>query len=181
MTKCGLFNQIKKKDGFLNEKNIKIYNNSASSFSLNVLYKTFDCKLGVSGWWSNSKESFLMFSLINREIKLNSFQYSRYSTSWYPSSLEVLGWNGLNWQQIYINETISIDEGSSETFIFNSEQYFSSFMFKQLNNSKTAKYIEFYKFEIFGAIRNVFHKLNTCNCHKASTNYAFVLIFLCVS
>ena len=179
MKKCGLFNQIKKKEGFLNEKNIKIYNNSAPGYPLNKLYKTFDCELNTQAWWSNEEEPFLMFSFVDKEIRLNGFEYSRYYTSWYPTALEVLGWNGIEWEQIYIKDSISINEESSETFTFKNEKYFSSFMFKQIMNSETAKYIEFYKFEIFGTIRKIFHKLISCKCNKVNTKPIILFVLLC--
>ena len=182
MTSCGVFNQIKKKDGFLNKTNIKIYENPRSDFTIYPLYKTFDCDESKSTWASNTDEPYLMLNLINRELKISGFLYTRGVDTCYPTSLEVLGLNEFDWESVYINNEVSIASERTGTFSFNSNKYFSSFKFKQISNSCGLKYIEFYKIEVFGKLRNIFRKQKTCKRFQRESRVHFaIIIVLCYS
>lgn len=176
MFQCGVFHQIKKKDGFLNEKNIKIMNNTKKIFQFENIYKTFDCDEPKCTWASNEVEPCIVFNLVNRELKMNGFLYSRNTDTFYPTSLEILGWNEINWERIYINQEVYIESEATKTYSFNNDKYFSSFMFKQLVNSNRAKYIEAYKIEFFGTLKNVYHKLKTCKRHQRENNVLVAMI-----
>ena len=165
MSRCGIFNQIKKKSGALNNSTIKVLDNTHTNYQFDNVYKTMDCDQAINSWVSN--ESYFIFKLIKRELKLDSFFYMRRDSSYYPTSLRIYGWNGVDWEAICTN-SLSISSGGSQEVACKSNQYFSSFRFLQLANSNSASYIEFHKFELFGSLRT---SLNDClTCRRVRIN-----------
>ena len=179
MTQCGIFSQIKKKDGSLNHVNIKLYDSARVGDPISSLFETFDCEKGPKTFATKDEEPWISFTLVKRKLNMLGFLYSRIGATYYPKSIEILGRNEGDWERIYINEKVAIAEGGTGNFSFNNNKFYSSFMFKQLANSYGVKYLEAYKIDFFGILKRDYWQI-TCKSYIRYHNviYISVIIFL---
>ena len=182
MQKCGVFNKIKRMDGFLNSSNLQIYDNSIQWHKISSLYNAFDCEKPITFWASSTAEPFFEFGFPGRELKLKGFIYSRANDSWYPTSLEVLGQTAINkWERICTIPNITIPLSESKTLECTNGNYYSAFKFKQTSNSANAEYIEVRAFDLFGNLVSYNRRYITCKKGHEFVNRFLYFYILSIS
>ena len=58
MFECGIFHHIKIRDGFLNESNVRILDNTHQVHTIDKIYESIDCELEKKLWASKDGEPF---------------------------------------------------------------------------------------------------------------------------
>ena len=184
MPECGIFHQIKVRDGYINESNIPVVNKSYTSNHFKNIYEIIDCDVPLKGYnWASEKGfPYFIFMLPGRELKMKEIVYTRSEASFYPTSLEVLGFNSVYWETICKIDPISIGSYETATLSCQSSKFYSNFKFKQLTNSNNANYFEIWKLDILGLLRRASAKYVTCKLHKKIAEaYVFRIILVLYS